>query len=309
MFISALCKVQTVNYERLALSFESSVSKESSLRRIQRFFAGYVLDHDLIAKLIFKLLPKKEKYELTMDRTNWKFGKTNINILVIGIVHHGVAFPLLLKILDKFGNSNTLERIELLNQYNELFGFETIDVLVADREFVGSEWLDYLNTNEIAYHIRIRENFDVFQTLLLTLSFRFKFFTMKKMFLMSAVVLGLAIVSCSGDVTTRDDAEVEDTVATMTCAELQEKVDELTGKEVTIKAISWGNSATKTGDIKMTLGDKKLEGMQQSTVVVNFTAADAAVADAVKSGDEVTITATVGGEDYGAVQLNKPKIQ
>ena len=161
MFISALCKVQTVNYERLALSFESSVSKESSLRRIQRFFAGYVLDHDLIAKLIFKLLQKKEKYELTMDRTNWKFGETNINILVIGIVHQGVAFPLLLKMMDKFGNSNTLERIELLNQYNELFGFETIDVLVADREFVGSEWLDYLNTNEIAYHIRIRENFDV----------------------------------------------------------------------------------------------------------------------------------------------------
>ncbi len=96
-----------------------------------------------------------------MDRTNWKFGETNINILVIGIVHQGVAFPLLLKMMDKFGNSNTLERIELLNQYNELFGFETIDVLVADREFVGSEWLDYLNTNEIAYHIRIRENFDV----------------------------------------------------------------------------------------------------------------------------------------------------
>jgi hypothetical protein len=61
-----LCKVQTVNYERLALGFDRKVEKDSNLRRIQRFFASYILDHDLIAKLVFKLLPKQEKYELTM---------------------------------------------------------------------------------------------------------------------------------------------------------------------------------------------------------------------------------------------------
>ena len=132
-FICALCKVQTVNYERLALGFDTTVEKDSNLRRIQRFFASYILDHDLIARLIFKLLPKQNKYELTMDRTNWKFGQSNINILVIGIVHQGVAFPLLFKMMDKFGNSNTQERKEILERYNNLFGFQTIEVLVADR--------------------------------------------------------------------------------------------------------------------------------------------------------------------------------
>ena len=34
---------------------------------------------------------------------------------------------------------------------------------MADREFVGSEWLDYLNARGIHYHIRIRENFRVFR--------------------------------------------------------------------------------------------------------------------------------------------------
>ena len=68
LFIQALCKVQTVNYERLALGFDTSVEKDSNLRRIQRFFASYILDHDVIAKLVFRLLPKQEKYELTMDR-------------------------------------------------------------------------------------------------------------------------------------------------------------------------------------------------------------------------------------------------
>lgn len=160
-FICALCKIQTVNYERLALGFDTTVEKSSNLRRIQRFFASYTLDHDLIARLIFRLLPKQDKYELTMDRTNWKFGQSNINILVIGVVHQGVAFPLLFKMMDKFGNSNTQERKEILERYDKLFGFQTIEVLVADREFVGYEWLNYLNINKIPYHIRIRENFDV----------------------------------------------------------------------------------------------------------------------------------------------------
>ena len=93
----------------------------------------------MVAKLIFKLLPKQETYVLTMDRTNWKFGISNINLLVIGVVYQGVAFLLLFQMMDKFGNSNTKERKELLDRYNKLFGFETIKTLVADREFVGSE--------------------------------------------------------------------------------------------------------------------------------------------------------------------------
>jgi hypothetical protein len=161
LFITTLCKVQTVNYEKLALAFDTGIAKESNLRRIQRFFASYVLNVDLIAKFIFSLLPKQDKYELTMDRTNWKFGKANINILVIGVVYKGVAFPLLFKMLDKFGNSSTDERIELMNRYDTLFGFNTVETLVADREFVGYKWLQYLKGKNIKYHIRIRENFYV----------------------------------------------------------------------------------------------------------------------------------------------------
>ena len=34
---------------------------------------------------------------------------------------------------------------------------------MADREFIGSEWLGYLNARGIHYHIRIRENFRVYR--------------------------------------------------------------------------------------------------------------------------------------------------
>jgi len=159
LFISALCKVQTVCFEKLACSFETNVRADSSLRRIQRFISEYSLDSDLIARFVFSLLPHKPPYRLVLDRTNWKFGTNNINILTLGIVYKGVAFPVLFHMMPKFGNSSTRERIDLMNRFISLFGTDNIECLLADREFIGHKWLEYLNKLNIKYHIRIRENF------------------------------------------------------------------------------------------------------------------------------------------------------
>ncbi len=162
LFIIALTKVRTVSFENLARAFDAKAEESSSLRRIQRFISSYSLDSDLIAKLIFNLLPNKEQLTLTIDRTNWKFGKTDINIFMLGIVYQGVAFPLLFSMLKKRGNSNSQERINLIERYINLFAIDTIDCIVADREFVGEKWLEYLNDNNLRYYIRIRNNFKVF---------------------------------------------------------------------------------------------------------------------------------------------------
>ena len=159
LFISALCKVQTVCFEKLACGFDTSVKAESSLRRIQRFVAEYSLDSDLVARFIFALLPHEPPYRLVLDRTNWKFGAKNINILTLGIVYKGVAFPILFNIMPKFGNSCMQERIDIMDRFIRLFGSVSIECLLADREFVGDKWLEYLNRLHIEYHIRIRENF------------------------------------------------------------------------------------------------------------------------------------------------------
>jgi hypothetical protein len=160
-FICALCKVQTVNYDKLAAAFESKAQTDSSLRRIQRFFADYALNSDRIAQLIFKLLPHKPPFQLALDRTNWKFGQTNINVLMLAIVYQGTAFPIMFQMLDKRGCSDTQERINLIERFIRLFGTSAIDCLLADREFVGKDWIKYLNDNDIRYYIRIRENFKV----------------------------------------------------------------------------------------------------------------------------------------------------
>ena len=157
--IKAIVILRTVNFAKLSTAFGGKADSLSSMRRIQRFMSGYDLDFSLVAKLIFKLLPHKGPYVLSMDRTNWQFGSFDINALVLAVTYQGVAFPLLFRLLPKKGNSNTRERIDLMERYVTLFGKSSIDCLVADREFVGSLWIGWLNDNRIRYHVRIRENF------------------------------------------------------------------------------------------------------------------------------------------------------
>ncbi len=83
-------------------------------------------------------------------------------IFMLGVVYEGVAFPLLFAMLPKRGNSSSKERIELIKRYIKLFGKETIDCVVADREFIGSRWIGFLNEYKLRYYIRIRKNFKVF---------------------------------------------------------------------------------------------------------------------------------------------------
>jgi hypothetical protein len=96
-----------------------------------------------------------------MDRTNWKFGRFNINILTLGIAYLGVAFPILWVSLPKKGNSNTDERVSLIDRFLSLYGISKIKCLTADREFVGHHWFKYLLNQRIHFRIRIRDNFQI----------------------------------------------------------------------------------------------------------------------------------------------------
>jgi hypothetical protein len=96
---------------------------------------------------------------LSIDRTDWQFGDCIFNILMLGVVHGAVAFPLVWCLLDQRGNSNRAQRIELLNQFLERFGEREIACLTADREFVGKAWFGYLLQDLLTpFRIRIREN-------------------------------------------------------------------------------------------------------------------------------------------------------
>jgi Transposase DDE domain len=158
LLITALCKMRTVCFEQLATAMDSAARISSSLRRIQRFFAAFSIDKDPITRLLFSVLPSKTNLIISIDRTNWQFGKTDINIFMLSICYDGMAFPLLWKLLGKKGNTNTKERTDILDKFVKLFGKGCIQAVVADREFIGKDWLGYLQRERIPFHIRIRDN-------------------------------------------------------------------------------------------------------------------------------------------------------
>lgn len=159
LFLKALFQVRTVNLAEIATALNPKAKETSNYRRLQRFFADFALNEDTLARLVVLLLPRPaEGYTLTLDRTSWSLGKVCLNLLVLGMAHQGVAFPVCVIPLDKAGNSNTLERIALVEIFISLFGKACIRCLTADREFVGQEWFEYLQQEGISFRIRVKKN-------------------------------------------------------------------------------------------------------------------------------------------------------
>jgi hypothetical protein len=159
LFLIALFRVKTVNLTQLATGFMGKAKLESNYKRLQRFFGEFELNYYAIAQFVVHLMDIPQPWVLSIDRTTWEFGDVCHNILMLGVVHNGVAFPLLWWMLDKKGNSNTLERIELLEEFFEVFPAAEVDYLTADREFLGTDWFEYLlEQGMVEFRIRIRES-------------------------------------------------------------------------------------------------------------------------------------------------------
>ena len=107
LFLIALLRVKTINLVELATDFRSNAKTESSYKRLQRFFRNFDLDYAVISKVIVTLMDIPQPWILSTDRTEWSFGQTRFNILFLGIVHEGVAYPVVWEMLDKQGNSDT----------------------------------------------------------------------------------------------------------------------------------------------------------------------------------------------------------
>lgn len=157
LFIVSLIRNRNVSYSKNAVTLHNRETC-TNLRRIQRFFTEFSIDFDLIARLLVTIIPIKRPYQLSLDRTNWQFGGVNFNILCLTIVADNVSLPILWTMLDKRGNSNQEERKLLILRYIHLFGLDSIDCIIADREFIGKEWFSFLVDNPIKFYIRIREN-------------------------------------------------------------------------------------------------------------------------------------------------------
>ena len=126
--IVALFKIKTVNLPEVATAFPGTAEIESHYKRLQRFFKQVEIKPSLIATFVVAFLPY-ETSTLSIDRTHWMLGCFHSNFLVLSVVHEGIAFPVLWLFLQKKGNANTKERMQLIDKFIEIFGVEKIDCL------------------------------------------------------------------------------------------------------------------------------------------------------------------------------------
>jgi hypothetical protein len=134
-----------VQHHALCKGLLSFGTLKSKLERIRRFFAYQVFDYNKIAyQIVLKIFGTIPSMHLILDRTNWKFGQTDINYLVLAARIGKVTFPLFWTMLDHQGCSDFQQRRELLEQFKKTFGLEFIRSFTADREFIGQEWIQYL---------------------------------------------------------------------------------------------------------------------------------------------------------------------
>ena len=76
-------------------------------------------------------------WNLCLDRTNWKIGGRDVNLLILAVATRRFRVPLMWMVLDKAGNSNTEEHVALMQCYLALFGANSVRLLLAKREFIG----------------------------------------------------------------------------------------------------------------------------------------------------------------------------
>lgn len=146
---------------KLASYIDTRAKTASVYRSLQRFMAQVRFDPEAVIELILRLLSCREKkLMLIFDRTNFKVGSKEVNLLVLSFAYHQMAIPLTwinLAGSKKQGNSSVEDRWELLNRVIAVIGKKHIWAVLGDREFLGKEWIESLKSANIAYCIRLKE--------------------------------------------------------------------------------------------------------------------------------------------------------
>lgn len=159
MLVTGMISARTVNLSHVACERGASgVAIASTYRRHQRFFQHVRLGPDWAAPMIAALAGGAERRVLVLDRTNWKIGESEVNLLVLAIKTRHSQAPLMWTVLPHGGNSGAPERIALIERYLARFGRESIAMLLGDREFVGADWFNWLMDHDIPFTMRLPAN-------------------------------------------------------------------------------------------------------------------------------------------------------
>lgn len=131
---------------------------DSHYKRLIRFFQDWgessELLHDLMRQNL-RFLRGQGFETLVMDGTSWKIGEAKVHYLVLSVLVGSVAVPIYWVQLEKIGASSQEERKAMFETAFSLFNLQGM-TLLADREYVGKIWFNFLKKNKIHFVIRLR---------------------------------------------------------------------------------------------------------------------------------------------------------
>jgi hypothetical protein len=88
--------VCTVNLVELAQAVVCGSSEGRPIYAYRDFFSGFTgFTFENISKFLLSLFQLQGPWRLSIDRTNWRWGKVDINILMLSIKHGGIAIAIL----------------------------------------------------------------------------------------------------------------------------------------------------------------------------------------------------------------------
>ena len=158
LLVIGMISARTVNLIHIAAERPARAKVASTYRRLQRFFQQVILPDDWSVGIVMALIGNPDRWYVYLDRTNWKIGKCDVNVLMLAVVTERYRVPLTWTFLDHPGNSATQQRIAHMQRYVVRFNASTARMLLADREFIGEEWFKFLKDKNNSFAIRVKED-------------------------------------------------------------------------------------------------------------------------------------------------------
>ena len=135
-----------------------TVQPTSHYRRLIRFFDDWSEDQTFrldLQRRALGLLRRLKFTHLLLDGTSWTRSGQKYHYMVLSVLAGSVAIPIYWKQLSKIGASSQAERQALFSEALEHFDLKGMRLL-ADREYIGQQWFNFLTDKGIDFIIRLR---------------------------------------------------------------------------------------------------------------------------------------------------------
>lgn len=157
--VVSFLKMRTSNLIIIANAMESCAKSESNYKRIQRFLRSFRWRRSGFEKFQLELLEITDQMDVLIDRTEWKFGRVWINILMVSVYYRGLSIPISWKVFSRKGNLTDRKHVLVLRDAVRKLGLERIRRVFGDREFCNKEFFGFLYEKDLDFCIRLKKNY------------------------------------------------------------------------------------------------------------------------------------------------------